>query len=83
VLLQLIERWRDEPVKAGRTIMRIAMGVRGRHTELQIDFGQRRGGLGPPNTFAELRRDQARLHLIMDQAKEIEKRRLQRIQQVA
>jgi transposase len=25
VLLQLIERWRDEAVKAGRTIMRIAM----------------------------------------------------------
>ncbi len=25
VLLQLIERWRDEAVKAGRTMMRIAM----------------------------------------------------------
>ena len=46
MLLQLIERWRDEPVKAGRTIMRIAMGVRGRHTELQVDFGQGRDGSG-------------------------------------
>ena len=40
----------------------------------------RKGRLVPPDTFAELRRDQARLHLIMDQGKEIEKTRLQRIQ---
>jgi transposase len=39
------------------------------------------GGLLPPNTLAELRRDLARLRLIMDQVKEIEKTRLQRIQQ--
>jgi len=35
----------------------------------------------PPNTLAELRRDMARLRFIMDQVKEIENTRLQRLQQ--
>ncbi len=35
----------------------------------------------PPNTLAELRRDMARLRFIMDQVKEIEATRLQRLQQ--
>ncbi len=35
----------------------------------------------PPNTLAELRRDMARLRLISDQIKEIEKMRLQRLRQ--
>ncbi len=39
------------------------------------------GGPLPPNTLAELRRDLARLRFIMDQVKEIEKTRLQRLQQ--
>jgi transposase len=39
------------------------------------------GGLSPPNTLAELRRDMARLRFIMDQVKEIERARLQRLQQ--
>ncbi len=39
------------------------------------------GGLLPPNTLAELRRDMARLRFIMDQVNEIEKARLQRLQQ--
>jgi transposase len=39
------------------------------------------GQLLPPNTLAELRRDMARLRFIMDQVKEIEETRLQRLQQ--
>jgi transposase len=39
------------------------------------------GRLVPPNTLAELRRDMARLRFIMDQVKEIEGTRLQRLQQ--
>jgi transposase len=39
------------------------------------------GGLLPPNTLAELRRDMMRLRFIMDQVKEIERTRLQRLQQ--
>lgn len=35
----------------------------------------------PPNTLAELRRDMARLRFIMDQVKEIEEARVQRLQQ--
>ena len=40
------------------------------------------GGLVPPNTLAELRRDLARLRLIMDQVKEI-RQRIQQIEQYA
>jgi transposase len=39
------------------------------------------GGLLPPNTLAEMRRDMARLRFIMDQVREIERARLQRLQQ--
>jgi transposase len=35
----------------------------------------------PPNTLAELRRDMARLHFVMDQIKELEAMRLQRLEQ--
>jgi transposase len=35
----------------------------------------------PPNTLAELRRDIARMHFVMDQIKEIEQARLERLEQ--
>ena len=39
------------------------------------------GALLPPNTFAELRRDMARLRSVIDQINEIEAARLQRLEQ--
>jgi transposase len=38
------------------------------------------GGPLPPNSFAELRRDMARLRFVMDQIREIEETRLQRLE---
>ena len=38
------------------------------------------GGPLPPNSFAELRRDMARLRFVMDQIREIEEARLQRLE---
>ncbi len=38
------------------------------------------GGSLPPNSFAELRRDMARLRFVMDQIREIEETRLQRLE---
>jgi len=38
------------------------------------------GGSLPPNSFAELRRDMARLRFVMDQISEIEETRLQRLE---
>lgn len=50
-------------------------------SELLATLQTPEGGLVPANTLAELRRDMARLRFIMDQIKEIEETRLQRLQQ--
>jgi transposase len=65
----------------------VRLGIRGFNVKLRKAaerLEQLRGPEGvplPPNMLAELRRDMARLRLVREQIKEIEKMRLQRLQQ--
>jgi transposase len=67
----------------------VRFGIRGFNVKLKKAverLAALRGAEGeplPPNTLAELRRDMARLQLIKEQIKEIEKMRLERLEQAA
>src|SRR5438309_1762067 len=86
-LLALLHRWRDEAVKAGRKMTRIALAFEAGRDGVWL-AGWRLATLHtaedvplPPNVSAQLQRDMARLGFVTSQIRDIEEARQKRLEQ--